>query len=285
MIGLVTMGAVALGACSGGSARSTAAPARGASTADQAGGASTPSHPAIDLTRAKKPGDGRQLEKTADVAIEAKDVRATERRATAVVAAAGGYLYSEAANGAAAPAAHIVFKVPPEHFDRVTAQLATLGRVLHSSVTTDDATNRVVDLDARLAAARTGADRLRELLAKSGNVTDLLQVEQALSQREADVESLAGQAAALRAQVDLATVSLDLSSAPASGRGAAPSHDIPGFVAGLRTGAAAFANTAQVVATGLGFALPFLAVALLAGVPVWRISRRRRRHAAIPAAE
>ena len=213
MIGLVTMGAVALGACSGGSAKSTAAPERAASTADQAGGASTPSQPAIDLTRAKKPGDGRQLVKTADVAIEAKDVRATERRATAVVAAAGGYLYSEAANAAAAPAAHIVFKVPPEHFDRVTARLATLGRVLHSSVTTDDATNRVVDLDARLAAARTGADRLRELLAKSGNVTDLLQVEQALSQREADVESLAGQAAALCAQVDLATVSLDLSAA------------------------------------------------------------------------
>jgi len=44
---------------------------------------------------------------------------------------------------------------------------------------------RVVDLDARLQAAQTSADRLRELLANSGGVGDLLNVESQLTTREA----------------------------------------------------------------------------------------------------
>jgi hypothetical protein len=117
------------------------------------------------------------------------------------------------------------------------------------------------------------------LLAHSGNVTDLLQVENSLSQRESEVESLAAQSNALHAQVARATISVDLSMTPAPAPKPAPSHHIPGFLSGLRTGAAAFANVALVVATAAGFALPFLPVLALfvvVFVLTRRLSRRRR---------
>ncbi len=191
---------------------------------------------------------------------------------------AGGDLFASSADLADPKNRHVhaVFKVPPQRFSSVMDALSSIGKVTSSQTSTEDVTGQVVDLDARLAAARTGAQRLRELLAQSGNVPDLLQVEQALTQRESEVESLDAQLAALRSQVDLATITLDLSPTPAA-VAARPSDDIPGFLAGLRTGVAAFVNTALVAATAFGFALPFLVVIALLGIPALKVARRRRR--------
>ena len=77
------------------------------------------------------------------------------------------------------------------------------------------------------------------------------------------------------ARVDLATITLHVTTIPPAAA-ADVSNDIPGFLRGLDTGAAAFGNTVLVIATALGFALPFLAVALLAAIPFWYFTRRRR---------
>src|SRR4051812_129454 len=275
LIAVVLAGA---SACSNSSSKKNAAmrpSAVGDSTANGAVTAPSKAGSRIDLTQAQRPR--QEVIHTAEVALQAKDVDGALRKATEVVAQAGGALFSSEAALGDPDSRHVqaVFKVPPEQFDRVMRALASVGRVTSSRTSTEDVTGQVVDLDARLAAARTGVARLRELLAKSGNVPDLLQVEHALAQREADAESLAGQLAALRSRVDQATITVDVSPAPVAAK-ATPSHHIPGFLAGLRTGVAAFVNTVLVGATGLGFALPFLVVLALFGIPALRIARRRR---------
>ena len=168
-----------------------------------------------------------------------------------------------------------MYKVPPAAFDATIDAFAEIGDVKTRAVDTEDVTGAVVDLEARLASVRTSVDRLRELLTTSGGVNDLLAVEQTLAQREAEAESLAAQLGALRARVDLATITLHVTKIPPAAA-ADVSNDIPGFLRGLDTGAAAFGNTVLVIATALGFALPFLAVALLAAIPFWYFTRRRR---------
>jgi hypothetical protein len=230
--------------------------------------------PAVDLSTAKR--SNAAIIHNADVTLQAKDVSGALRKASDLVARAGGNVFSDTANFDSTDEAHIVFNVPPDQFDLVMSELGGVGKVLHSDTTTKDVTGEVVDLNARLAAARASADRVRALLAKTGSVNDLLGVEQALTDREANVDSLAAQVATLRAQVDFATITVDISPSPHAAAPPRPSHHIPGFLAGLRTGFAALVNGLLVVGTALGFALPFLFLGGLVFVPVVLLRRRRQ---------
>ena len=242
-----------------------------------AGGASADEGSGVDLASAKRPDD-REVIYTADLEVGADDVEQASADARKVVAAAGGFLFSASEHDLddEHPSVVLTFKVPPEEFDAVLDDLGDLGEVAERSVNADDVTGQVVDLDARLAAARISADRLSQLLAETGNVGDLLSVERELAQREAQVESLEGQLAALRDQIDLATVTLSI--VEPSETTPEVSDDIPGFVEGLKAGAAAFVNLLLVVATAIGFALPFVALAAALGGPLFLILRRRRRN-------
>jgi hypothetical protein len=174
-----------------------------------------------------------------------------------------------------------VFKVPPERFADAISRIGRLGTLVHRQIGTDDVTGRVVDLGARLQAAQTSAERLRELLANSAGVGDLLNVENQLTAREGQVDSLAGELAALRAQVDMATITLEVEPTARPPAPSAPAEP-PGFQRGLRAGSSAFAGTARVVEAGAGVLLPFLPIAVGALLAWWVV--RRRGAAKAPAA-
>jgi hypothetical protein len=275
IIGIVPL---ALASCANGSSKSSSA---GSAVADagakRAGAANSPGRPpapaGVDLAVAKRPASDRQVISTAQLDLQTRNLDDTINRATTIVVDAGGYVFSEAASLTSAQHANVVFKVPPDRFPDVIARMGRLGTLVHRNIGTQDVTGRVVDLDARLEAARTSADRLRELLANSGSVGDLLNVESQLTTREGQVDSIAGELAAVRAQVDLATVTLDVT--PTTRHAAAePASPRPGFSRGLRAGSHAFAETARVMEAVVGVLLPFLPIALL-GLALWWLARRR----------
>ncbi len=164
---------------------------------DTASAAARSDEPVVDLASAQRPGD-RDVIYTAYMEIGAKDVERAAREARDVVADAGGFLFTASEQGldGELPSVTLTFKVPPDEYEAVLDAFGDLGRVAERSVESEDVTGQVVDLDARLAAATTSADRLRVLLAEAGNVGDLLNVERELAAREAQVESLTGQLAA-----------------------------------------------------------------------------------------
>jgi hypothetical protein len=288
VIAVIGVAAAFLASCSGqqsekSSSNSAAIPDSSASRVGAppaAGPASNSSPPAANLAVAKRPGGDRQVISTAQLQLEARDIDQTVQRATALVLGAQGYVFSESASLADNQQANVVFKVVPARFNDVVRGLGGLGKLVHQQIGTQDVTGQVVDLGARLTAAQTSAARLQQLLAGSGSVADLLGVEQQLTTRDGEVDSLSGELAALRAQVDLATITLDVSALPAHPR-PAPHHARPGFARGLHAGRAAFADTARVVEAAVGLALPFVPVALLALAGWWIL---RRRTAATPPA-
>lgn len=229
---------------------------------------------AIDSS-AQLVGAGRSVIRTAELEIQAVDVGVAARAVVDVAERAGGFLADEQSTLGDDPSASIVLKVLPERFTAALDALAELGEVTAKRVGSDDVTEVVVDLEGRLAAARASVDRLRELLGEAGDVSQVVAVESELARREGEVESLAGQLRALESQVDLATITLQLTE-PASGASPAVSEDIPGFLAGLRTGWVAFVNVLGGVATVAGFALPFAALAVVLGLPALWWHRRRR---------
>lgn len=183
------------------------------------------------------------------------------------------YTSDESGTRGRVTSASLVVRVPADAVDRTVAQLRTYGTVTGLDVAREDVTDRVADLDARIRSLTTSVDRLLEILADADDASDLLAVERSLSERQADLESLQAQRRAVREQVDLSTLSVELVT-----RDGAESVDPGGFVGGLQSGWNALVAVVNTAVETFGAVLPWLGVALL-GWLLWRLVawlRRRR---------
>ena len=109
---------------------------------------------------------------------------------------------------AGTPTTTLVFKVPPDQFQRALADLGKVGFVLSQDISADDVTERVVDLESRIVTAQASVIRLREFLDDATNLDAIAQLEAELLRRETDLELLRGQLRTLQEQVSLATITL-----------------------------------------------------------------------------
>ncbi|HZJ25662.1 MAG TPA: DUF4349 domain-containing protein, partial [Acidimicrobiia bacterium] len=220
--------------------------------------------------------DGRDVIRTAGITVRAERIGDATAQARAIVTAAGGTTFSEQAAFGSRSDAVLEFKVPPDQFRAVLGRLGDLGRTRELYVSTEDVTEQVVDLESRLASATASRNRLQGLFGEAEDVGEIVALETALAQREAEVESLEGQLRVVRAQVDLATITLTITKLVA---GPAEGESASGFLGGLERGWDAMVGAATAGATALGAALPFLA---LGGLVLGFVFIIRRRHPAPP---
>ena len=178
----------------------------------------------------------------------------------------------------------ITAQVPAADLDAFLADVARLGTVDSLSVTAQDVTQQVVDLDARIAALRTSIDRMNELLAQAERIEDLLAIETQLSARQAELDSLVAQREWLSTQVAMSSVTVSLSPSTELAN-----VDAPGFWSGLASGWAAFVAFLGILVTAAGFLLPFALVVAIIVIPIVivtvRRSRRRRAARSAPAGQ
>jgi len=218
-----------------------------------------------------QPGVDRTLVRTASMELETDDVGAAVSDARNIATTEGGYAGREDVRE---EHASLTLHVPSDRFDQALEDLSKLGKVISRNQTAEDVTEQVVDLDSRLASQRASVDRVRALLAQATTVDEIVRIEQELTTREADLESLEQRRQALAGQVATSTVNIDFSrpgDAPARG-----DDDSSGFVAGLVDGWGAFLDSGGVTLQVLGAMLPFLLVLGVPAVFVFRWYRRRR---------
>ena len=75
----------------------------------------------------------------------------------------------------------------------------------------DDVTAQVADVGARVRELQISVGRLQDFLRHSGSIGDLVSLESQLTQRQSELDSTLSQQRALADQVDLATLTVDLS--------------------------------------------------------------------------
>jgi len=206
----------------------------------------------------------REIIRNANMSVRVRDVRAAVAEVSEISATSGGRISNQNINTSGESVyADITARVPAAKLDSVIADISDLGTVTSLSVVAEDVTATGIDLDARVAALRGSIDRLKELLAQADTTKDLIDIESELTARQADLDSLVAQRAALSEAVALSTLSVFLS----------PSSELaewtpPGFVSGLESGWSALRTTAGGLVTALGFLLPFIVVALIITVPI-----------------
>ncbi|GAA1345603.1 DUF4349 domain-containing protein [Saccharothrix algeriensis] len=273
----LALAVLALAGCSAGESNG-GAPAVAPAPAERADGqAERRGQEGLPDQAAEPVAQGRQLVRTAKVELRAADVAGVLARVKELAIAAGGFPAQE---NTTEDRGTVTLRVPGDRLDALLASLAGLPDVAvgRREVRTEDVTDQVVDVEARLANQRASVERVRGLLERAGSTSEITAIEAELTKRQSDLESLQRRHDALKGRIALSTLTVSVaagSSAPA------PPED-EDFLTALAGGWDALVGAAAWLLVVIGAALPFAVVlgAPLLGYLLWR---RRRRAAVTPA--
>lgn len=182
------------------------------------------------------------------------------------------------------PHANLVVRIPATDTDAFIEGMGDLGEITQISTNRDDVTLQWQDLDARITALRASVDRLRDLMARAANTADLIAAEEALADRQAELDSLTGQRRYLDDQISLSTLTVDIQSTAEQTVAEGPTNFWDGVVDGWNS----LFDWLKDAVVFIGRALPWLAFLALLGAIVGALVGVARRlgtaRAAAPAA-
>ena len=102
-------------------------------------------------------------------------------------------------------------RVPGDRMAATLTRLRALGQVVEDTQGSQEVTDQIVDLDARLASARATEKRLMELLAnRTGKLSDVLEVEREITRVRLDIERLDAEKTNLGRRVSYATIDVSI---------------------------------------------------------------------------
>jgi hypothetical protein len=259
-----------LGKAQGGAGGASEAPGSGQDTESRPGqdAESGPGRPAQQV-RLDPGAEARAVVYTATLRVRAKNVDGAAAQAKQLVTAAGGYVQSESATGSGR--ADLTFKIPSDRYPAALDQLAgRLGTRLSLSQQAEDVTEEVADVDSRVRSAQAALASFRKLLDRADTVGEVINVEQEIARRQADLESLQARQKSLAHRTRYATVTLELVG-PAEV--VAEPEERGGFLGGLERGWNGLTAIGSGLAVAAGTLLPFLAVAAVIGLVVLGVRR------------
>ncbi|NND03175.1 MAG: DUF4349 domain-containing protein [Acidimicrobiia bacterium] len=158
---------------------------------------------------------GRDIIFTATVTVEVDDVGSASSEASRIIETFDGFLFGQQSAGGNEPTSVLVFKVPPERFQDALAALGGVGEIRTQSVMADDVTDRIVDLESRIATSVASVERLRTLLEEADAIKTITELENQLLARETALEQLRGSLRTLQNQVGLATITVTITQSAA----------------------------------------------------------------------
>jgi hypothetical protein len=219
------------------------------------------------------PRDVREVITTGSVDVTVDDPRDVAKRFAAWVEASSGRVdgRTESKDGDGRTSASLTVRVPSAQMSKALARLATYGDVGTVDVQNEDVTAQGQDLDARIKALQISIDRLERIMAKADSSAEVVNAENALTQRQEQLESLQAQRKALTDQVALSTLNVELIQ-----KGSASTVSPGGFQGGLTKGWNALVDTVNGIVSLAGVLVPWIAIGVVGWLIWWAIRRGRR---------
>lgn len=149
---------------------------------------------------------------TANIEAETQDFDACTAALDELVEKLGGYLEyaSMGSYGDGSRNASYTVRVPSARFKEFLTSVGEIGHVISQDQNADNISERYYDTESRLATQKTKMERLQMLLAKAENMEDIIDLENAISETELQIEQLTGSLRHYDALVDYATIELRL---------------------------------------------------------------------------
>jgi hypothetical protein len=152
--------------------------------------------------------------RTATLQIVVKDFSGVRAAVEAAVAQANGFIDQMTVTGDTSTARVLrgTLRVPGDRLADALARLRPLGQVVEDTQGSEDVTDQLVDLGARLASARATEQRLTEILrTRTGKLSDVLEVARELARVRLDIERLDAEKANIGRRVSYATIAVTIS--------------------------------------------------------------------------
>jgi len=213
---------------------------------------------------------------TGDLYLTVENTTESADRITVIVTDAGGRIdsrtdYLDAATQS--PSSYLWVRIPTTALDDTMTSIQALGQVERVSTGRMDVTLQVIDLGERIEVLNSSLERLEALLEQATTTAELIELESAITQRQAERDSLVSQQNYLSDQIQFASISIELRT-----EGEAPPRDPDSFVDAIVAGWFALVAFAGASVIFLGMALPWLAIVAAVVVPVtWLVRRRRKK--------
>lgn len=193
-----------------------------------------------------------------NMTLEVKDVSTTVAEVTSLINSSSGRIESSSLNAEfenSGASAYIVARIPEVKLDEAIAAISELGERTSLNISTTDVTLQVIDLTARIDALVISRDRLLDLMAQATTTADLLAAEQALSQRQSELDAYQAQLDYLNSQVTQSTLNIAIVSNSTS-----ITSGLAGIGATLNQALRNFLQGFESVILFIGSAIPWLLV-------------------------
>jgi len=157
---------------------------------------------------------GPMVIRTATLRIIVKEFGNVRPTVEAVVSQFGGFVDRLSVDADTATARSLTgsLRVPADSLGAALDRLRQLGQVVEDAQGSEDVTDQIVDLDARLASARATEQRLTDLLKnRTGRLSDVLSVERELARVRLDIERLDAEKTNTTRRVTYATITIQIS--------------------------------------------------------------------------
>jgi len=226
---------------------------------------STPSPKTLE----QKTPEGRMVIYNGYVSIETDDIEGTLDRVRSLAERQGGYVAgSSRSTSGTRIVAQITIRIPQEAFHRTMVEIEGYGKVLNEHTSSDDVTERYIDLKSRLKNLQVQEQRLVGLFEKAVNIDEILQIERELGRVRGEIESLQGQINYLERSVAMSLITVNLITPP-------PPFTPPGMDWGSTLEAAmrGFFTVLRGLIIIIVSIIPFV---LIVGLPAYILYRRRQ---------
>ncbi len=161
-----------------------------------------------------KPAANRKIVKTASLSIRTKEYDVFMTALSQKVAQYGGYVeaseeYNYSAN--ANRNASMKVKVPAESLDKFIEELSVIGTITSKNITSSDITDSYISVESQIKALKTEEETLLGILKKAENLSDVIELQDRLSQVRADLETMEKQKQSYDGMVSYSGITLDIS--------------------------------------------------------------------------
>ncbi len=224
--------------------------------------------------------DSRALIRTGHVTLEVTDFERTERNLTRLVESRDGFVSDtqkrqRRVGDRTYLTGTVVLRVPNERFSETFEDVQEEGEVIESSTSTEDVTEQLVDIEARLSNLRAQRDRLRTLYEQANDTEAVLQVERRLSEVQTEIERLEARKQALERRVAYSTITVDIREERPDRLGVDEKWYDIGFVGAFLESVNGVVVALRAGVVVLGYVLPYLIVlatpiGLVGGALAWR---------------
>ncbi|GAA0719081.1 hypothetical protein GCM10008905_06670 [Clostridium malenominatum] len=106
--------------------------------------------------------------------------------------------------------ANISARIPAKNFEAFLKDMESIGSVVNQNINSNDITSQYFDTEARLKSLTIQQERLLELLKKSGELKDILEIEKELERVRYEIETLTGTLKKWNNLIDYTTININL---------------------------------------------------------------------------